>query len=466
MTLGMHRRMMIGPLLVLGLLFGARGALGTTDPLRSGTLENKMDWIAYESHRVPLVTLVLACRAGAMTETEDINGLTHLWEHMFFKGNVALPNQEAFKRRVRELGISYNGDTTAETVRYYVTMPSLFLDDGLSFMANAMTSPLLEPSELERERRVVMDEYDRFASQPGFDLYRIRRRALYGDLGFLRDPLGSRKVIETASREQLLRIKGEVFVPGNCVAVVAGDFDGDEVVKKVDQAFGRWAAPAGWKAPQHPPFPPLQKDVEIVMGRENVENARLELTFAGPRARLTPEDTYPVDFLASLLAQGRGKFYQAFIDSGLTFSAGLSYHTQSDAGEIVVYAHTVPEKVREVKKKLLAEIPRWLENDYFALDEFQDVRRNLRVAHVFETSDVSDFAKTLAFWWSVTGIDYYRGYLDALDRVTLGDIQRWVSKYLVKTPHVDTILVAPKDLKKAKLKDNSLQWQKSVGGKP
>ena len=80
---------------------------------------NGMDLILMESHKVPLITLVLTIKAGAMTETPELNGLTHLWEHMFFKGNKRLPNQEAFKRRIKQLGIVYNGDTSAEKVRYF-----------------------------------------------------------------------------------------------------------------------------------------------------------------------------------------------------------------------------------------------------------------------------------------------------------------------------------------------------------
>src|SRR5690606_25768199 len=71
-------------------------------------LPTGLEIIALEDHKVPLVTIVLAVKAGAMTETPTTNGLTHLWEHMFFKGNKRIPNQEAFNKRIRELGIVYN----------------------------------------------------------------------------------------------------------------------------------------------------------------------------------------------------------------------------------------------------------------------------------------------------------------------------------------------------------------------
>ena len=74
-------------------------------------------------------------------------------------------------------------------------------------MADAISTPLLEPNELERERKVVLDEYDRNASQPGFDLFNIERMLIYGNHEYLRNPLGRRPIIEKATREQLLQIK-------------------------------------------------------------------------------------------------------------------------------------------------------------------------------------------------------------------------------------------------------------------
>ena len=173
-----------------------QGNLGVTSKgalsmLKETKVSNGMELITYESHKVPLVTLVLTVKAGAMTETPEPNGLTHVWEHMFFKGNQRLPDQEAFKKRMRELGIVFNGDTSAEKVRYYFTMPSGYLEEGIQFMADAIATPLLDKKELEREVIVVLNEYERSASSPRFDLQNLRRHVLYGEKEYLRDPMGT-----------------------------------------------------------------------------------------------------------------------------------------------------------------------------------------------------------------------------------------------------------------------------------
>ena len=136
-------RLVFGPIVALTLLANASFA-AEEKVYVSKKLDSGLEVLGMESHKVPLVTIVLTAKAGAMTETPDINGLTHLWEHMFFKGNKRLTNQEAFNKRIRQLGIVYNGDTSAEKVRYYFTLPSAFLEEGIQFMSDAISTPLLD----------------------------------------------------------------------------------------------------------------------------------------------------------------------------------------------------------------------------------------------------------------------------------------------------------------------------------
>ena len=418
-------------------------------------LPNGLGVLAMESHKVPLATVVLSCKAGAMTETPDINGLTHLWEHMFFKGNKRLANQEIFNKRVRQLGISFNGDTAQEKVRYFFTLPSAFLDDGLQFMSDAISTPLLEQKELERERRVVQDEYDRAAAHPSFDFGNLGRNYIYGKDEYKRDPLGLRTIIDKATREQLLRIKDEVFVPSNCALLVGGDFQKTQLKALVAKHFSDWHDPKGWKALPSNKFQAFPKTKSFVMTRANVQNAQVQITFAGPKARSQPQDSYEADVLTALIEHRSGKFYHKFVDSGLTYQAALGYYTESQAGEIDLFGTTEPKNALKVRDALLAEIPLMAKPDYFNQQQLDDVRRKITINHKREINEPTEFIKSLAFWWAVTGLDYYGTYLDHVEQVTLADVSKFVNKWLVKKPYVAGILVSPQDAKAANLKDDS-----------
>lgn len=440
---------------VLSAALLASGPALADKPYFSKKLDTGLELIGMESHKVPLVTIVLGVKAGGMTETPETNGLTHLWEHMFFKGNKRIPNQEAFNKRIRQLGIVYNGDTSAELVRYYFTLPSAFLEEGLQFMADAISTPLLEQVELEKERIVVLNEYERSAAQPSFDYRNLERKLIYGAEDYLRDPLGIRPVITNASREQLYKIKDEVMVPSNSALLVSGDFDPGKLEVLVKKHFSDWKDPKDWKPVKRPAFQKFPESISFVMTRPNVQNASIQITYDGPKAKFDVADSFAADVLVNLLEHTNGKFYKKFVDSGLTFGAGFSYYTQSQAGELEIRASTKPEDAVKVQKMLFEEVNEWTKEDYFTEAQLEDVRRNLLINHKRELNQPSSYIKSLTFWWGVTGLDYYDGYLDSLRKTGLAEVRSFVKKWLVGKNHVTGILLSPSDAKDVGLKDTA-----------
>lgn len=442
------------PVVLTGLTLSSGSALAEK-AFFAKKLDTGLEIIGMESHKVPLVTIVLAVRAGGMTETEELNGLTHLWEHMFFKGNKRIPNQEAFNKRIRQLGIVYNGDTSAELVRYYFTLPSSFLDEGLQFMADAISTPLLEQVELEKERKVVLNEYERSAAQPSFDYRNLERKLIYGKEDYLRDPLGTRPIIENASREQLYKIKDEVMVPSNSAILVSGDFVPAELEKLVKKHFSSWKDPKDWKPVVRPGFQKFPDTLSFAMTRPNVQNVSIQHTFDGPKAKTEVADSLAADVLVNLLDHTNGTFYKKYVDSGLTYGAGFSYYTQSQAGELEIRASTKAEDALKVQKMLLEEVVEWTKEGYFTEDQLEDVRRNLLINHKRELNQPSAYIKSLAFWWGVTGLDYYDSYLDSLQKTGLPEIRAFVKKWMIDKNYISGLLLSPKDAKDVGIKDTA-----------
>ncbi len=90
---------------------------------------------------------------GSFTQGPEYEGLSHLYEHMFFKANAAYPNPDEFVARASELGAEFNGTTSEERVNYYLTLPADSIEGGMKFLAAALVTPLFRQDELERERR-------------------------------------------------------------------------------------------------------------------------------------------------------------------------------------------------------------------------------------------------------------------------------------------------------------------------
>src|SRR5438093_7075249 len=105
--------------------------------LISQVLPNGLEVIILEDHSIPLVTIALAVKNGSYTEPPELNGLSHLYEHMFFKQNRAIANAEDYLHAIGQLGIAYNGTTREEVVEYYFTTTSPNLRTALQFMKDA-----------------------------------------------------------------------------------------------------------------------------------------------------------------------------------------------------------------------------------------------------------------------------------------------------------------------------------------
>src|SRR3954466_10059134 len=121
-------------LAVLASAIAAASAARAEPPIRTHRCPNGLEvWVA-ENHALPPVTIEIAAKNGSMTESPEYNGLSHLYEHMFFKANKAMPSQEAYLARMRELGIVFNGTTNTERVNYFFTTTSDHFADSMVFM--------------------------------------------------------------------------------------------------------------------------------------------------------------------------------------------------------------------------------------------------------------------------------------------------------------------------------------------
>src|SRR6476469_2505029 len=181
--------------LLLLILVAGTSVAGTIPGLTSKKLSNGLEVIVVENHAVPLVTVEIAVKSGGFVESPDYAGLSHLYEHMFFKANRAIPNQEQYLSRIREMGADWNGSTQTERVNYFLTLPSENAREGAVFLRDALFYPLFLQKELERERVVVLGEFDRNEANPGFHLQREINRKLWGDQFSRKDVIGDREVI-------------------------------------------------------------------------------------------------------------------------------------------------------------------------------------------------------------------------------------------------------------------------------
>ncbi|MGH9914879.1 MAG: M16 family metallopeptidase, partial [Pyrinomonadaceae bacterium] len=209
-------------------------------PLRLSkkVLANGLEVVVFEDHSVPLVTVEMAVKNGSYTEPPELNGLSHLYEHMFFKANRATAGRESYLAKIDQQGISYNGTTREEIVEYYFTSINQNLRTALNLMRDAIRYPLFDKNEFERERQVVISEIDRNESNPFYYLNKEMNDRLFYKYPSRKNPLGGRETVSSATTDQMRLIQGRYYVPNNSALVVAGDATPDGVFQMAQEYYG------------------------------------------------------------------------------------------------------------------------------------------------------------------------------------------------------------------------------------
>jgi zinc protease len=412
------------------------------------TLANGLEVIVVPNPGVPLVTIEIAVRNGSFTEPPNFTGLSHLYEHMFFKANADYPQPDEFISRASELGAIFNAQTHEEVVQYYITLPRDSVEGGVRFMASALRSPLFRQDEIERERSVVIGEYDRDESSPLFAFSNDVERALWGPGYSRKDPLGERPVILSATPEKMRAIQQRYYVPNNTALIVTGDVTPERAIGLVKDSFGDWKrGPDPFAANPVPPTPLLQRDTALI-SEAPIATAYLELKWDGPSATKDPAATYAADVFSDVLNAPGSKFQTRLVESGLFESVGVNYYTLNQVGPITIFAQVRPEKLKAAVAALDDELGKVVEPGYITPRELEGIKQHRIVDAMFNLERASGFADQLAFWWSVTGLDYFFGYVDTMASQTPDDLRRYATTYIIGKPRVAAV-VLPADARAA-----------------
>ena len=417
---------------------------GLEVPFVHKTLANGLEVIVLPDASVPIVTIEMAARNGSFTEPPELNGLSHLYEHMFFKTNGAIVRREPYLRDIGQLGITYNGTTREEVVNYYFTTTSPHISTALRFIKDAVRYPVFDENEFRQEKQVVIGEVDRNEANPGYYMNRALNDRLFYKYPTRKNPLGTRESIETATTEKMRLIQSRYYVPNNMALVVTGDAKPDEVFRLAEQYFGDWQRRPVEPFKEFPlvEHPPLPKSEGVIV-EQPVNNVFIQVGWHGPSIGKDDRATYAADVFSYILTQPDSRFQRNLVDSGLAVQAGIGYYTQRNVGPIQILLVTSPDKAKAALQALYSEIAQFDKPDYFTNEELESAKTILESRDLFDREKLSEYAHTLSFWWSSTGIDYFRGYYKNLRSITRDDTTRYVRTYIQGKPHISVALMSP-----------------------
>ena len=456
--------------------------LAEAPPFVNKVLPNGLEVIVLEDHSVPLVTVELAVRNGSFTEPPELNGLSHLFEHMFFKTSPTRARLTDYMRNIDALGIVYNGETHEEVVNYYFTTTTPNFPVAMRYMSDQAIYPgfseewlaklrALSPQtaqqirdEVERqfaqEREVVVGELDRHESNPYGEFLAEMNRRLFYKYPSRKDPGGSRQTVRAATTDLMRTIQARYYVPNNSAIILTGDVTPSEAFRVVEEMF------SDWKRRERDPFdefplvehPPLQKS-EAAFVTKPVTNVVVQIGWHGPSVGKDDAATYAADVFSFILRQPNSRFQRALVDTGLATGVGFGYYTQRNVGPITLLIQTTPDKARAAVRAAYAEVAHFNDPDYFTDEELESAKALLEADDLYSREKLSEYSHTVSFWWASTGLDYFRGYLKRLRATSRADIGRYITTYVHGKPHVGLAMMSDDNLRASGLTEADL-----VGG--
>ncbi len=459
-------------------------------PIVTKTLANGFEIIVLPDASVPLVTVELAVRNGSFTEPPELNGLSHLYEHMFFKANRATSiyrceflqfrNPLAFRQlncagdlklkdeikdvnyvgQIDQIGIVNNATAREEVVQYYFTTTSPNVLPAMRFIKDAVRYPVFDEEEFAREKEVVLAELDRNLSQPGYYLNQESLEKLFYKYPTRKSPGGTKATVSAATTDQMRLIQSRYYVPNNSALVVTGDVVPETIFNLAQQLFGDWPRSEDpFKKYPLVEHPPLTKSEGAIVSQP-VESVFVQISWQGPSIGKDDAATYAADVFSFIIRQPDSRFQRALVDSQLTSGTNIGYYTQRNVGPIQAVMSTTSDKAKAALKALYTEIAAFDTPGYFTDEELENAKALLEADDLYSREKLSEYSHTLSFWWSTTGIDYFRDYHKNLRAITRADITKYVKTYIQNKPHIALALISPQQQEIAKLTPEDL-----IGGK-
>lgn len=462
-------------------------------PFVTKTLSNGLEVIVLQDSSLPIVTVELAVRNGSFTEPPEYNGLSHLYEHMFFKPNIAVQlygcenspqrftlasnpmcsralamkskiGDTSYLKDANEVSV-YNGTTREEIVNYFFNTTSPYLATAIRFINDSVRYPSFDEEDFENEKKVVIGELDRHEANPYGYLELAMTQKLFYKYPSRKQPAGTRETVATATTDKMRTIQSRYYVPNNSALIVTGDAKPEEVFQLAEQIMGSWERRPVDPFKEFPlvEHPPLQKSEAVIIeknvGEEDAsqgQNVFLELGWHGPSVGKDDAATYAADVFSYIISQPDSRFQRKLVDSGLAASAGLGYYTQRNVGPINLIMVTRPENAKKLLAATYTEIADFTRPDYFTDEELESAKTILESNDLFDREKASEYAHTLGFWWSSTGVDYFRTYHANLRAVTRADINRYIKTYIQGKNRVALALASPEAKKRAGLTEQDL----------
>ena len=396
-----------------------------TDQVRREVLPNGLTVLVQRDDSAPAASVITHVKAGFFDEPDKWQGISHVLEHMFFKG-TGRRGPGDIARETKAAGGYLNAGTGYDQTSYYVVLPASQLKTAIDIQSDALRNSVIDAGELARELQVIIQEARRKLDSPSAVAHETLNELMFDRHRIRRWRIGHEATLAGFTRDDVLGYYRSRYVPGRTIVSIVAAVDPDEALDLVRSAYGDWKGQAGAIDPS--PHEGTRTGVRVRTLRGDISHSHLTIGWQAV-APLHP-DAPALDLAAAVLGLGRGAWlYRALRESGIAMSASAHFYAPTELGIFGMSAELEPHRLEEVLAVGGREIRRLIESG--PSDEDLDRARTLlltRWARRLEPMDGR--ASALAEAEALKHVSYLDEEYQALASVSKTAVQSAASRYL------------------------------------
>lgn len=391
---------------------------------------NGLRVLVLEQAAAPVVAFMVTYHVGSRNEWTGLTGATHFLEHLMFKGTERFHKKKGTSifETLQRVGARVNATTWFDRTNYYEMLPKEHLPLAVEIEADRMRGALLDAEDLESERTVILNEYDRGKNEALRNLYDAVWSTAFAAHPYHHPTIGWRSDIEAVTPEGLRHFYDTYYYPNNATVSIIGDVQRGEALALVDEHFGALEA-SSESIPEMHTREPEQRGERRVNVHQEGQLGAVMISYKAPEG--LSEDADALDLLARVLASGKGsRLFKRLTDKGLTADVFAMSSRLRDPGLFSIFAFLAPEATHDVVENEIRDAVRAVQQDGITADELERAKTQLRAKEAFGRDGPFAIASQLNEAIAAGDWTLYTTYLDRIDRVTTADVQRVAETYL------------------------------------
>ena len=411
-------------------------------------LANGLKVLLLREPRAPIITLQVWYRVGSRNEALGKTGISHLCEHMMFKG-TAKYGPKYFSREVQKVGGTDNAFTSRNYTAYFETGPKDQLRHWLEMEADRMRGINVDQKDFDLEKKVVIEERRmRTEDDPGSFMQEAAMAATFEAHPYQWPIIGWLHDIGSISLDDYRTYYHRYYLPNNCTLVVVGDIDPKEALTQIEATFGQ--LPAGPEPPKVTAKEPKQYGPRRVEVYREAQFPFILMNYHVPNWQ--KDDAYPLELLSRILSAGRSSrlYHDLVYQQKLALEAGADYDLDTtDPFIFSLYGQPMPGKtIAQLEAALNAEIKR-LQTDLVEAKELQKAKNQTAASFYMAMDSIFYRGMLLGRTETVARWTLLKDYIPKIQQVTSEQIREVAKKYLVAANRTAGILVPLKTTGKA-----------------